>query len=162
MFLTGYIAGVHFVHTLSDIMAGEVAPQIVSVGRASDGVLDVCEHNDIEEAFDHVVLSLFPYSVVATVEGDLHRWYVCRPDVPDDMVATVELRAVVGPGGVTTAQPTVTEPDDALNAFDSDVFFDGFAAGIDAEDHPFPISMGTLDVMAGLLAVASPATKEMR
>ncbi|MEJ7602101.1 MAG: hypothetical protein WKG01_29665 [Kofleriaceae bacterium] len=105
MFLTGYIAGVHFVQTLAKIMTGEGAPRIATVGRTSEGDTEVVEHDDIEAAFDHVVVVLYPYAVVVTIEGDLFRWFVCRPDVPDDMVATVDMRAVISRGTITTSTP---------------------------------------------------------
>lgn len=159
MFLTGYIAGVHFVQTLAKLVAGEVLPRIVTVGRTSEGEIEVQEHEDLEEAFDHVVVSLYPYAVVLAVEGDLYRWHVCRPDVPDDMIATVDMRAVVADTNVTTSTPMIDAAND--NDFDGEVFFDGFAAGLDAEDHAFQIAFGALDVMASLL-VNPPAVKELR
>jgi hypothetical protein len=157
MFLTGYIAGVHFVQALAKIMAGVVLPRIVTVGRTSDGELEVFEHESLDEAFDHVVVFLYPYAVVMTIEGDLYRWYVCRPDVPDDMVASVDMRAVVVGNAVTTSTPMVDGED-----FDGEVFFDGFAAGLDAEEHAFSISFGTLDMMAGLLLEKPALGKELR
>jgi hypothetical protein len=42
------------------------------------------------------------------------------------------------------------------------VFFDGFAAGLDAEEHAFSISFGTLDMMAGLLLEKPVLGKELR
>jgi len=160
MFLTGYIAGVHFVQTLSRLVAGEVLPRIVTVGRTSEGELEVLEHESLDEAFDHVVVFLYPYAVVLTVEGDLYRWYVCRPDVPDDMVATVDMRAVTTGMHVTTSTPMIDAAND--DDFDGEVFFDGFAAGLDAEDHLFQIAFGTLDVMAGLLMEPHAVAKELR
>jgi len=157
MFLTGYIAGVHFVQTLSKLLAGEVLPRFVSVGRTGEGEIEVVEHDDLEAAFDHVVVALYSYAVVLTTEGDLYRWYVCRPDVPDDMVATVDMRAVAAGTTVTTSTPMVDGED-----FDGELFFDGLAAGLDAEDHVFAISFGTLDVMASLLLEQLPATEELR
>lgn len=153
MFLTGYIAGVHFVQTLAKVVAGDVLPRFVSVGRTSEGELEIAEHGDLEAAFDHVVIGLYAYAVVATVEGDLHRWYVCRPDVPDDHVATIDMRAVIAGTTVTTSTPMIDTEDDG---FDGSVFFDGFAAGLDAEEHAFAISLGTLDVMAGLMLDTAP------
>ena len=158
MFLTGYIAGVHFVQTLSKLVAGEVLPRFVTVGRTSEGEIEVVEHEDLESAFDHVVVALYPYAVVVTIAGDLYRWYVCRPDVPDDMIAMVDMRAVATGTSVTTSTPMVDDEDD----FDGGVFFDGFAAGLDGEEHPFAISFGTLDVMASLLLEQLPATEELR
>ncbi|MDQ3335214.1 MAG: hypothetical protein M4D80_08630 [Myxococcota bacterium] len=157
MFLTGYIAGVHFVQTLAKLVAGEVLPRIVTVGRTSEGETEVLDHEDLESAFDHVVVCLFPYAVVLTVEGDLYRWYVCRPDVPDDMVAAIDMRAVVSRRQVTTSTPMIDGED-----FDGAVFFDGFAAGLDAEDHAFQISFGTLDVMASLLLEPPVIREELR
>ena len=157
MFLTGYIAGVPFVQTLANLVAGEVLPRIATVGRTSEGETEVLDHEDIESAFDHVVVCLFPYAVVLTVEGDLYRWYVCRPDVPDDMVATIDMRAVVTGTQVTTSTPMIDGED-----FDGEVFFDGFAAGLDAEDHTFQIAFGTLDVMAGLLLEQPVIREELR
>ena len=158
MFLTGYIAGVHFVQALAKVVAGEVLPPIVSVGRTSEGDTEVVEHADLEAAFDHVVWMLYPYAVVMLVEGDLYRFHVCRPDVPDDMVAQIDLRALVSAGRVSTALPMV----DAIpGEFDSEVFFDGFAAGLDAEDRAFAISYGTLDVMANLMLSQAVDTKEL-
>jgi hypothetical protein len=157
VFLTGYIAGVHFVQTLSKLVAGEVLPRIVTVGRSSEGETEVMDHDDLESAFDHVVVCLFPYAVVLMVEGDLYRWYVCRPDVPDDMVAAIDMRAVVSRTQVTTSTPMIDGED-----FDGEVFFDGFAAGLDAEDHPFQISFGTLDVMASLLLEQAVVQEELR
>jgi hypothetical protein len=157
VFLTGYIAGVHFVQTLASLVAGEVLPRIVTVGRTSEGGMDILDHEDLEAAFDHVVVCLFPYAVVLTVEGDLYRWYVCRPDVPDDMVATIDMRAVITGRQVTTSTPMIDGED-----FDGEVFFDGFAAGLDAEDHAFQIAFGTLDVMAGLLLEQPVIREELR
>jgi hypothetical protein len=157
VFLTGYIAGVHFVQTLANLVAGEVLPRIVTVGRTSEGEMEVHTHEDLESAFDHVVVCLFPYAVVVVVEGDLYRWYVCRPDVPDDMVAAIDMRAVVTGTQVTTSSPMIDGED-----FDGEVFFDGFAAGLDAEEHPFQISFGTLDVMAGLLLEQPVIGEELR
>ena len=157
MFLTGYIAGVHFVQALSKLVAGDVLPRIVSVGRTTDGEIEVYEHADLDEAFDHVVVMLYPYAVVQTLEGDLYRWYVCRPDVPDDMVATVDMRAVIVGTTVTTSSPMVDGDE-----LDAEVFFDGFAAGLDAEDREFSVSFGTLDVMAGLLLEQQAVSKELR
>ena len=150
MFLTGYIAGVHFVQALTKLVAGDVLPGIVTVGRTSEGDIEVYEHDDLETAFDHVVVMLYPYAVVMTIEGDLYRWHVCRPDVPDDMVARIDMRAVLGRSSVTTSVPMVDG--------------DGFAAGLDAEDHAFSISFGTLDMMAGLLLQqrAVTPTEELR
>ena len=157
MFLTGYIAGVHFVQALAKLVAGETLPRIVTVGRTSEGDIEVYEHDDLETAFDHVVVMLYPYAVVMTIEGDLYRWHVCRPDVPDDMVATVDMRAVLGRNSVTTSTPMIDG-----EGFDGDVFFDGFAAGLDAEDHAFSIAFGTLDMMAGLLLEQHAVSKELR
>ncbi len=154
MFLTGYIAGAHFVQLLAKLVAGDVLPGIVSVGRTGDGEVEIVEHPDLEEAFEHVVVCLYSYALVLTVEGDLYRWYVCRPDMPDDIVAKVEMRAVVAGGSVTTSMPVVRgQAGDTLDpdAFDRERLFDGFTAGLDAEDHAFAISFGTLDVMASLL-----------
>jgi hypothetical protein len=157
VFLTGYIAGLHFVQTLSRLVAGEVLPRIVTVGRTSEGETEVFAHDTMEDAFDHVVVMLYPYAVVTTLEGDLHRWHVCRPDVPDDMVASIDMRAVIMGRTVTTSTPMVDADD-----FDGEVFFDGFAAGLDAEEHAFTISFGTLDVMAGLLLEQPRMSKELR
>jgi hypothetical protein len=163
VFLTGYIAGVHFVQMLAKAVAGDDIPGIVSVGRTSEGDMEALAHDSLDEAFDHVVVMLFPYAVVMTLEGDLYRWHVCRTDVPDDMVATVHMRAFVTgdasepPGEqvplgytVTTSTP-VTARAEGGDDFDEETFLDGFAAGLDAEDHAFAITFGTLDVMAGLL-----------
>lgn len=150
MFLTGYIAGVHFVQMLAKVIAGDVVPGIVSVGRTSEGDIEALAHDSLDEAFDHVVVMLFPYAVVMTLEGDLYRWHVCRPDVPDDMVATIQMRAFVAGDGVTTSTPIGTRAEGGED-FDEEGFLDGFAAGLDAEDHAFAIAFGTLDVMAGLL-----------
>jgi hypothetical protein len=159
VFLTGYIAGVHFVQTLAKLVAGEDIPSIVSVGRTSEGDMDALAHDSLDEAFDHVVVMLFPYAVVMTLEGDLYRWHVCRPDVPDDMVATVHMRAFVAGDTVTTSTPLATRTEDGED-FNDEVFLDGFAAGLDAEDHAFTISLGTLDVMAGLVLQQRPITAE--
>lgn len=159
MFLTGYIAGVHFVQTLAKLAAGEETPRFVSVGRTSEGELEVVDHDDLEAAFDHVVLSLYPYAVVLAIESDLYRWHVCRPDVPDDMVAKVEMRAAIAGNTVTTTTPMVFAEDDT--PFDGDVFLDGFAGGLDAEDHAFAISFGTLDVMAGLWLDTQPVRTQL-
>ena len=163
MFLTGYIAGVHFVQTLSKIVAGEDVANIVSVGRTSDGEIEVVAHDTLDEAFDHVVVMLYPYAVVMTLAGDLYRWHVCRPDVPDDMVATMQMRAFVVGNSVTTSPladaSTNTYGGEAF-VFEEDVFVDGFAAGLDAEDHAFTISFGTLDLMAGLY-IEQQAAKEL-
>jgi hypothetical protein len=157
VFLTGYIAGVHFVQTLAKLVAGEALPRIVTVGRTSEAEIEVFEHADLEEAFDHVVVMLYSYAVVMTVEGDLYRWHVCRPDVPDDMVAAIDMRAFVSGTQVATTAPTTDRED-----FDGEVFFEGFAAGLDAEEHAFQISLGTLDLMAGLLLEQPAARKELR
>jgi hypothetical protein len=167
VFLTGYIAGVHFVQTLEKTISGNDVPGIVSVGRTSEGELDVVAHDSLDEAFDHVVVMLHPYAVVMTLEGDLYRWHVCRPDVPDDMVATIQMRAFITGNTVTTSTPVDASPitgDGEDTGFDPDAFFDGFAAGLDAEDHAFSISLGTLDVMAGLLLQhrAATPTEELR
>ena len=105
---------------------------------------------------------LFPYAVVMTLEGDLYRWHICRPDVPDDMVATMQMRAFVTGDTVTTSTPVnaTATSSDGEEDFDQDVFLDGFAAGLDAEDHAFTISLGTLDVMAGLLLPRRALTPE--
>jgi hypothetical protein len=150
VFLTGYIAGVHFVQTLATLIAGDDVPRIVSVGRTSEGEMEALAHDSLDEAFDHVVVMLFPYAVVMTLEGDLYRWHVCRPDVPDDMVATIQMRAFVTGDAVTTSTPLAVRADGGED-FDEETFLDGFAAGLDPEDHTFSISLGTLDVMAGLL-----------
>ena len=159
MFLTGYIAGVHFVQTLASLVAGDDVPRIVSVGRTSEGETEALAHDTLDEAFDHVVVMLFPYAVVMTLEGDLYRWHVCRPDVPDDMVATIHMRAFIAGDTVTTSTPVTTRAEDGED-FDDGVFLDGFAAGIDAEDHAFAISLGTLDVMAGLVLPRRALTPE--
>lgn len=157
MFLTGYIAGVHFVQTLAKLVAGEVLPRISTVGRTSEGEIEVVEHGDLEEAFEYVVVVLYPYAVVTVIEGDLYRWYVCRPDVPDDMVATIEMRAAVSGTHVTTTGPRIDGED-----FDSVGFFDGFEASVEASEHAFQISFGTLDVMARLLLEQSAIPEELR
>jgi hypothetical protein len=36
-------------------------------------------------------------------------------------------------------------------SFEGAGYFDGFAAGLDAEEHAFEISFGTLDVMAAMI-----------
>lgn len=161
MFLTGYIAGVHFVQLLAKLVAGEVLPRIVTVGRTSEGETEVLVHDDLDDAFDHVVIYLYPYAVVTTVEGDLYRWYVCRPDVPDDMVATIDMRAVFAGTTVSTSRPMISAHErdraggvESADDFDGEVFFEGFAAGLDAEERTFAISFGTLDVMANLLVGA--------
>jgi hypothetical protein len=161
VFLTGYIAGVHFVQTLAKLVAGEDIPSIVSVGRTSEGDMEALAHDSLDEAFDHVVVMLFPYAVVMTLEGDLYRWHVCRPDVPDDMVATMQMRAFVAGDTVTTSTPinaSITTGDG--EDFDQELFVDGFAAGLDAEDRAFSIAFGTLDMMAGLLLQQRPITAE--
>lgn len=159
MFLTGYIAGVHFVQTLAKAIAGEDMPSIVSVGRSSEGEIEALAHDSLDEAFDHVVVMLYPYAVVQTLEGDLYRWHVCRPDVPDDMVATIQMRAFVTGDAVTTSSPMASIDSDD---FDATTFFDGFAAGLDAAEHAFAISFGTLDVMAGLLLPRATTHQELR
>jgi hypothetical protein len=165
VFLTGYIAGVHFVQTLAKVVAGEVLPRIVTVGRTSEGETEVLAHGDLEDAFDHVVIYLYPYAVVTTVEGDLYRWYVCRPDVPDDMVATIDMRGVFANSTVSTSLPMIrsdTGDCEPREHFDGVTFFEGFAAGLDAEEHAFAISFGTLDVMANLLIEQPVLAKELR
>lgn len=157
MFLTGYIAGVHFVQSLAKLVAGEVLPRITTVGRTSEGETEVLAHDELEDAFDHVVICLYPYAVVTTIEGDLFCWNVCRPDVPDDVVARIDMRAVLAGGTLSTSTPMIDGDD-----FDGEGFFDGFAAGLDAEEHAFAISFGTLDVMANLMIEQTVLAKELR
>ena len=67
------------------------------------------------------------------------------------------MRAVVSAGAVATTTPTVESEE-----FDGEVFFDGFAAGLDAEDHAFAISFGTLDMMANLMLKRPVTARELQ
>src|SRR5688572_31209992 len=98
---------------------------------------------------------LYAYAVVVHVEGDVFHFEVMRPDMPDDLLGSVEMRVVVTGGNVATTTPIV-EGDD----FDAETFFDGFIAGLDAEEHPYKVSFGVLDTMN--MVIEQAVTKEIR